>query len=114
MVKVGPPADAEERDPTPVLRPTLEMQREDQNKPFDSKRSCWIPDEKEGFVPAEIKSTKGEQVTVIFNKGEVSATIKWPFPVHLMPLSVNFLSEMIQRFFTTAFVALLVLSKPLV
>ena len=69
MPKVGPPPDAEERDPNPFLRPTLEMQREDQNRPFDGKKSCWVPDEKEGFVPAEIKSTKGEQVTVNLVKG---------------------------------------------
>ncbi|GAV07913.1 hypothetical protein RvY_17692-2 [Ramazzottius varieornatus] len=68
MVKQGPPADAEERDPTPFLRPSLDMQREDQNRPFDGKKSCWVPDEKEGFVPGEIKSTKGDQVTVSVEK----------------------------------------------
>ncbi|OWA54357.1 Myosin heavy chain, muscle [Hypsibius exemplaris] len=70
MVKQGPPADAEERDPTPFLRPSLEMQRQDQSQPFDGKKSCWVPDEKEGFVPGEIKSTKGEQVTVSLKDGD--------------------------------------------
>ena len=72
MPKQGPPADAEERDPTPFLRPSLEMQRADQNTPFDGKKSCWVPDDKEGFVPGEIKSTKGDQVTVSVEKQGVS------------------------------------------
>lgn len=32
--------------------------------PFDGKKACWVPDPKEGFVRAEIQSTKGEEVTV--------------------------------------------------
>ena len=32
--------------------------------PFDGKKNCWVPDEKEGFAPAEIQSTKGEEITV--------------------------------------------------
>ncbi len=71
MPKVGPPPDAEDQDPNPFLRPSLEMQREDQTRPFDGKKSCWVPDDKEGFVPGEIKSTKGEQVTVSVARGEV-------------------------------------------
>ena len=33
-------------------------------QPFDGKKNCWIPDEKNGYVPAEIISTTGEKVTV--------------------------------------------------
>ena len=43
-----------------------------QAQPFDGKKNCWIPDQKEGFVAAEIQSTKGEEVTVKTNKGEVN------------------------------------------
>ena len=32
--------------------------------PYDGKKNCWIPDEKEGYVGAEIESTKGEVVCV--------------------------------------------------
>ena len=32
--------------------------------PYDGKKSCWVPDEKEGYVAAEIESTKGEIVCV--------------------------------------------------
>ncbi|WP_411023367.1 myosin N-terminal SH3-like domain-containing protein, partial [Salmonella sp. s51228] len=31
---------------------------------FDTKKSCWVPCEKEGFIKAEVISTKGDMVTV--------------------------------------------------
>ena len=37
---------------------------EAQTQPFDGKKACWVPDEKEGFARAEIVSSKGEEVTV--------------------------------------------------
>jgi len=40
--------------------------------PFDAKTSCWIVDQKEGYMKANIKSTKGEEVTVITETLEVS------------------------------------------
>jgi myosin heavy chain 6/7 len=39
-------------------------------RPFDGKKNCWVPDQKEGFLPAEIMSTKGEEVTVKVNGNE--------------------------------------------
>ena len=33
-------------DPTEFLLPSIEMKRADQQKPYDSKKSVWIPDEK--------------------------------------------------------------------
>ncbi len=39
--------------------------------PFDAKKACWIPDHKEGYLAAEITSTKGEEVTVKTSGGEV-------------------------------------------
>jgi len=35
-------------DPTEFLLPSIEMKRADQQKPYDSKKSVWIPDEKTG------------------------------------------------------------------
>ncbi|XP_059935362.1 myosin-16 [Mesoplodon densirostris] len=34
------------------------------SKPYDIKRSCWVKDEKEGFISGEIQSEQGDQVTV--------------------------------------------------
>ena len=44
---------------------------EEQNKPFDAKTSCWIPDQKEGYLKAQITATKGEEVTVLTENNEV-------------------------------------------
>jgi Myosin N-terminal SH3-like domain len=32
---------------------------------YDAKTSCWIVDHKEGYAKANIKSTKGDDVTVL-------------------------------------------------
>ena len=42
-----------------------------QARPFDGKKNCWVPESKEGYVAAEIQSTKGEEVTVKTSKGDV-------------------------------------------
>jgi myosin heavy chain 6/7 len=38
-------------------------------KPFDSKKNRWVPDPEDGFVAAEIKSQKGDMVTLVTSKG---------------------------------------------
>ena len=59
-----------------------------QAQPFDGKKACWIPEHKEGFLAAEIISTKGEEVTVKTSKGEVCTffflftPIRWPLPLN--------------------------------
>jgi len=45
------------------------------SKPFDSKKNCWVPDEEDGFVAAEIKGTSGDTVTVVTSKGN-EVTVK--------------------------------------
>merc|ERR1712168_720474 len=35
-------------DPTEFLVPSLEMKRADQSKPYDTRKSVWIPDPKDG------------------------------------------------------------------
>ncbi|XP_078700142.1 uncharacterized protein LOC144926944 isoform X1 [Branchiostoma floridae x Branchiostoma belcheri] len=37
--------------------------------PYDAKKNCWVPDEKEVFIEAEIKAKKGDQVTVTTRSG---------------------------------------------
>lgn len=64
--------EGEDPDPTPYLFVSLEQKRIDQSKPYDGKKACWVPDEKEGFVQGEIKATKGDLVTVILPGGEVT------------------------------------------
>jgi myosin heavy chain 6/7 len=66
VVQVG-----DDPDPTPYLFVSLEMKRIDQSKPYDSKKACWVPDEKEGYILGEIKATKGELISVTIPGGEV-------------------------------------------
>lgn len=63
---------SEDPDPTPYLFVSLEQKRIDQTKPYDAKKSCWVPDDKDGFVLGEIRGTKGDLVTVGIPGGEVT------------------------------------------
>lgn len=62
-------------DPTEFLFVSLEQKRIDQTKPYDAKKSCWVPDDREGFVVGEIKGSKGDLVTVGVPGGEVMREI---------------------------------------
>ncbi|XP_050457072.1 myosin heavy chain, muscle isoform X11 [Cataglyphis hispanica] len=62
--------EGEDPDPTPYLFVSLEQKRIDQTKPYDAKKACWVPDEKEGYVLGEIKATKGDIVSVGLPGGE--------------------------------------------
>ena len=43
-----------------------------QTQAFDGKKACWIPDEKEGFIRADIVSSKGDEITVkVLSSGQV-------------------------------------------
>ena len=64
--------EGDDPDPTPYLFVSLEQKRIDQTKPYDAKKACWVPDEKEGYLLGEIKATKGDLVTVSLPGGEVS------------------------------------------
>lgn len=58
-------------DPSQYLIVSLEQKRKDQTKPYDGKKMCWIPDDKECYLPGEISSTKGDMVTVSCKGEEV-------------------------------------------
>ncbi|VDM14429.1 unnamed protein product [Wuchereria bancrofti] len=59
-----------EKDPGwQYLRQTREQMAAEQSRPFDSKKNCWIPDAEEGYIAAEITSTKGDNVTVVSARG---------------------------------------------
>jgi hypothetical protein len=40
-------------------------------RPFDSKKNVFVKDAKEGYLPAEVQSDDGKQVTVKKEGGEV-------------------------------------------
>ncbi|XP_011883419.1 PREDICTED: myosin heavy chain, muscle isoform X19 [Vollenhovia emeryi] len=62
--------EGDDPDPTPYLFVSLEQKRIDQTKPYDAKKACWVPDEKEGHLLGEIKATKGDVVSVGLPGGE--------------------------------------------
>jgi hypothetical protein len=41
------------------------------SQPFDAKKACWIPDQKEIYIAGEIVEVKGDQTVVKTGKGEV-------------------------------------------
>ncbi|XP_005992377.1 myosin-16 isoform X2 [Latimeria chalumnae] len=51
-------------DPMPFLAPSEKEKLEIMSKPYDIKKSCWVKDDKEGFIASEIQSEKADQVTV--------------------------------------------------
>merc|ERR1712098_39175 len=53
LTKTGQP----DPDPTEFLVPSIEMKRADQSKPYDPKKSVWIPDEKtQGYKEGLLES----------------------------------------------------------
>jgi len=57
-------SDGPDPDPTEFLYVSREMKAQDQKKPYDGKKACWVPDAKEGFLLGEIQGTKGDLVSV--------------------------------------------------
>ncbi|KHN83384.1 Myosin-4 [Toxocara canis] len=52
------------------LRRSREQIAADQSAPYDSKKDVWIPDKEEGYIAAQIVSTKGDEVVVKVNGTE--------------------------------------------
>lgn len=70
-----------------------------QTVPFDGKKNCWVPDEKLGFVAAEIQSSKGDDITVkTVEKMDVSLFV---FVYHYCTLSKSIF-----------FIIIILLSRP--
>lgn len=61
----------EDPDPSEYLYVSLEQKRIDQSKPYDAKKTCWVPCEKDGYVIGEIQATKGDLISVKIPGGEV-------------------------------------------
>lgn len=65
----------EDPDMRPLVVPK-KLLMEAQSQPFDSKKNCFVPDEKDGYALAEIQSTKGDEVTVRTQKGDMKTVKK--------------------------------------
>ena len=63
-VKAGK-AGEPDPDPVPYLVVTMEMKREDQLKPYDPKKSYWVPDGKGNFKEGLLESDDGTKAVVM-------------------------------------------------
>jgi len=75
------------------LFPDKKLMLDEQAKPFDAKTSCWIPDHKEGYLAANIISTKGEEVTVHTSNNE-DKTVKKDQVEQMNPPKFFMISDM--------------------
>lgn len=66
-------SDGPDPDPEPWLVVTPELKVKLKAKPYDAKKSCWVPDKASGgYFEGLIEGTDGDKVTVkILENGEV-------------------------------------------
>jgi len=63
-----------DEDPLPYLVVSIEMKREDMMKPYDSKKSYWVPDGKGGYCEGLLESNDGNKAVVMM--GHVKGNFK--------------------------------------
>ena len=66
-------SEGDDPDPDPWLVVSPELRVKLNSKPYDPKKSCWVPDKATGgYWEGLIEGTEGDKVTVkILEKGEV-------------------------------------------
>lgn len=62
----------------PVSRDNHTCPFQNATKKYDSKKNVWIADPEEGFISGEIKSAKGDMVTVVTTRGDEVRPIYLP------------------------------------
>ena len=68
-------SDGPDPDPSPWLIVSDELKVKLKSKPYDPKKSCWVPEKGTGgYLEGLIESTEGEKVTVKILGGDVSTT----------------------------------------
>ena len=65
------PNDPEVKESLKFLVLPTEEKLKLRSQPFDAKKACWIPDQKEVYIAGEIVEVKGDQTMVKTGKGEV-------------------------------------------
>ena len=63
-VKAGK-AGEPDPDPSEYLIVTMDQKREDQMKPYDPKKSYWVPDANGGYVEAQLEEDDGKNAKVV-------------------------------------------------
>ena len=75
-------------DPAPYLIVSMEMKREDQLKPYDSKKSFWVPDGQGGFKEGLLESDDGTKATVMLGHEVI-----WPDEMFIASIHKSFYSK---------------------
>ena len=70
-IKLGS-AGQPDPDPTPYLIVSQDQKNEDQMKPYDPKKSYWVPDGNGGYKEAILESNDGKIAHVIIGGYEVN------------------------------------------
>ena len=80
-------SDGPDPDPSPWLLVSYELRQKLKAKPYDAKKSCWVPDKAtHGYFEGLIESTDGDKVTVtILETKEVSKK-----NIHVLQLQESF------------------------
>jgi hypothetical protein len=63
-VKLGKSGEPDP-DPSPYLTVSMEMKREDMLKPYDPKKSVWVPTDDHGFREGLLESDDGKKAVVM-------------------------------------------------
>ena len=69
-VKLGKSGEPDP-DPSEYLIVSMDMKREDQMKPYDSKKSWWVPDGQGGYIESILESDDGKVAKVVVKGYEV-------------------------------------------
>lgn len=85
-VKLGK-AGEPDPDPSPYLIVSLEMKREDAMKPYDPRKSYWVPDGKGGFAEGMLESDDGKKAVVMM--GHIVSTNLLHMEMHFSILMAN-------------------------
>lgn len=63
-VKLGS-SNEPDPDPLPYLAVSMDMKRQDNMKPYDPKKSYWVPDDQGGFLEGLLQSDDGKKAVVM-------------------------------------------------
>ena len=61
-------------DPAPFLYVSVEMKRADMLKPYDAKKSYWVPEEGGGFAEGLLQSDDGKKAVVLVGHEVITHT----------------------------------------
>jgi len=74
-VKLGSSAEPDP-DPAAFLYVSNDMKRQDMLKPYDAKKSYWVPDDDGGFVEGQLQNDDGKKATVMIGHEVIKSLMR--------------------------------------